>query len=50
VLQLAINALLARYGARENVKFAPGELPDVGLAAARTDDPSAIAIGIEAVV
>jgi hypothetical protein len=31
VLQLAINALLARYGAREGLKFALGELPDVRL-------------------
>jgi hypothetical protein len=50
VLQLAINALLARYGAREDLKFAPGELPDVRPVAAGSDDPSAIAIGIEAVV
>jgi hypothetical protein len=50
VLQLAINALLARYGAREGLKFAPGELPDVRPVAAGTDDPGAIAIGVEAVV
>jgi hypothetical protein len=50
VLQLAINALLARYGARENLKFAPGELPDVRQVAVGRDDPGAIAIGVEAVV
>jgi hypothetical protein len=50
VLQLAMNALLARYGARDDLKFAPGELPDVRLVAAGSDDPSVIAIGIEAVV
>jgi hypothetical protein len=50
VLQLAINALLARYGARQDLKFAPGELPDVRLVAAGTDDPATIAIGVEAVV
>jgi len=49
VLQLAINALLARYGAREDLKFAPGELPDVRLVAAGTDDPGVMAISIEAV-
>jgi hypothetical protein len=49
VLQLAINALLARYGAREGLKFGPGELPDVHQAAAALDDPGATAIGIEAV-
>jgi hypothetical protein len=49
VLQLAINALFARYGAREELKFAPGELPDVRLVGAGTDDPGAMAIGIEAV-
>jgi hypothetical protein len=50
VLQLAINALLARYGAREDLKFAPGELPDVRLIAAGTDDPGVMAIVIEAIV
>jgi hypothetical protein len=50
VLQLAINALLARYGARGNLKFAPGELPDVRQIAVGRDDPGAIAIGVEAVV
>jgi hypothetical protein len=50
VLQLAINARLARYGARDGLRFAPGELPDIRLVAAGSDDPEAMAIGIEAVV
>jgi plasmid stability protein len=44
VLQLAMNALFARYGAREDLKFAPGELPDVRLVDAGTDDPGVMAI------
>jgi hypothetical protein len=50
VLQIAIVALLRRYGARDGLKFGPGELPDVRLVAAGSDDPDVMAIGIEAVV
>lgn len=50
VLQIAIVALLGRYGAREGLKFDPEELPEVRLVAAGSDDPDVMAIGIEAVV
>jgi hypothetical protein len=50
ILQLAISARLARYGAIPGVKFEEGELPKVRLVAAGSDDPQEIAMGMEAVV